>query len=148
MSPGHMLPDQMSPWRFITILDVPRNLPLEFGYNLVSDTWDIKDIEFHWWWVGGGCKAMFKSNPTVWLRLRWDFSNNETLQKILAVKGDVLEKCGKNQHLLISLKSKFWFIPFPVLWSLIVCLVYSHKIPHLDQTIHRVLILLLQRNEE
>ena len=65
MSPGQMLPEQMSPWQLEFVLDVPRNLRLEFHQNRVSNSWDIADIELVWV-VGGGvvCKLKFVSNPT------------------------------------------------------------------------------------
>ena len=48
----------------VSVLDVPRNLPLKFGQNRVNNSLDIADIEF----VrvgGGGCKVNSKSNPMV-----------------------------------------------------------------------------------
>ena len=39
---------------FGSILDVPRNLPVKFHQNRVSNSCDIADFEFVWWWVGGG----------------------------------------------------------------------------------------------
>ena len=29
-----------------SVLDIPRNLPLKFGENRASNSWDIADIEF------------------------------------------------------------------------------------------------------
>ena len=46
-----MLAGQMSPWQLESVLDGPRNLPLKFGQNRASKSWDIADIEFV---VGGG----------------------------------------------------------------------------------------------
>ena len=43
----------MSPWRCESIKDGPRNLPLKFHQNRVSNSWDIADIEFVWGGVGG-----------------------------------------------------------------------------------------------
>ena len=60
-----MLPVQMLPWQLESVLDVPKNLPLKFHQNRVSNSWDIADIEFVWVVVvvvvggGGGCKVIF-----------------------------------------------------------------------------------------
>ena len=83
MKLDHMLPEQTSPWllagcrnlplkfgqNWVTnswnIPDnVPRNLPIKFNQNWVNNSWDIADIEFVWegWWVV--CKVIFVSNPT------------------------------------------------------------------------------------
>ena len=53
----------MSPLQLESVLDVPRNLPLKFDQNRVSNSGDIADIEFLW---GGGCMQSFfsVSNPT------------------------------------------------------------------------------------
>ena len=45
-----MLPGQMSLWQLESVLDVPRNLPVKFHQNRVSNSWDIANIEF----VSGG----------------------------------------------------------------------------------------------
>ena len=50
-SPGRMLPGKMSLWKLAIVHDDPRKLPLKFGQNLVSNSWDNVDIEFVWWWV-------------------------------------------------------------------------------------------------
>ena len=58
MSQGQMFPGQMSLWHMESVKDGPRNLPLKFGKNQVSNSWDIADIEF----VvggGGGCAKSF-----------------------------------------------------------------------------------------
>ena len=67
-----MLPSQMSLWQLESIQDVLRILCLKFHQNRVSNSWDIADIEFLWWWLGGGvvCKVIFVSNPT-YVRLSW-----------------------------------------------------------------------------
>ena len=60
MSPGQMLSVQMSPWQLESVLDVPRNLHLQFHQNRVSNSWDIADIEFAVVVVvvvGGGLKS-------------------------------------------------------------------------------------------
>ena len=61
-----MLPGQMSLCQSESVLDVPRNLPLKFYKNQVSNSLDIADIEFVWVGVVGGvvCKVIFTSNPT------------------------------------------------------------------------------------
>ena len=51
MSPGQMLPGQMSPWQLVCVKDGPRNQSLKFGQNRASISRDIADIEFV---VGGG----------------------------------------------------------------------------------------------
>ena len=61
MSPGQILPEQMSPLQFKYVQDGPRNLSLKFGQNRLRNSWDIDDIEFvvvllrvgEWvgWWV-------------------------------------------------------------------------------------------------
>ena len=48
MSPGQMLPGQISLWQLESVQDGPRNLTLKFGQNRVSNSWDIADIEFLW----------------------------------------------------------------------------------------------------
>ena len=41
-----MLPGQMSPWQLESVEEGLRNLPLKFGQNRVSNSWDIVNIEF------------------------------------------------------------------------------------------------------
>ena len=67
MSPGQMLPGQMSLWQLESVQDGPRNLPLKFGQNRVSNSWDIADIEFLW--GGVVCTVIFMSN----LQLHWGY---------------------------------------------------------------------------
>ena len=58
----------------ISVLDVPMNLCIKFHQNRVSNSWDIGNIEFVWWGMGGGvvCKVIFVSNPTLgYVRLSW-----------------------------------------------------------------------------
>ena len=43
--------------------------------------------KFVWWWVGGVCKVIFMSNPTVVLRLGWGFDNS--LQALAEVRAKV-----------------------------------------------------------
>ena len=45
MLPGQMLSGQMSSWRMEFLLDVPKNLPLKFNQNQVSNIWDIPDMD-------------------------------------------------------------------------------------------------------
>ena len=56
MSQGQILPGQMSSWQLESVLDVSRNLPLKFGQNWASNSWDIANIEFLWWVVVVGKK--------------------------------------------------------------------------------------------
>ena len=48
-----MLRGQMSPWQLGSVKDGPKNLPLKFGQNRASNSWDIAYIEFS----GGGSTA-------------------------------------------------------------------------------------------
>ena len=61
MLPGQMLPGQISLWQLESIQYGPGNLPLKFGQNRVSNSWDIADIEFVW---VGGVQSNFVSSPT------------------------------------------------------------------------------------
>ena len=76
-----MLPRQLSLLQLKSAQDGPRNLPLEFGQNRVSNNLDIADIEFVWWVVVGVCmQSLFRVKPKlrlglVELRLGWDFDN-------------------------------------------------------------------------
>ena len=36
-----MLPGRMSPWQLASVKDCPRNMPLKFGQNRFSNSWDI-----------------------------------------------------------------------------------------------------------
>ena len=53
-----------------SVQDLPRNIPLKFLQNCVSNSGAIASIEFLWvdgvagWWVGVVCKVIFVSNPT------------------------------------------------------------------------------------
>ena len=67
-----MLRGQMSPWQLESVLNVHRNLPLKFHQNRVSNSWDIADIEFLWWWV---VQSHFIVKPNLALRLDWGFDN-------------------------------------------------------------------------
>ena len=40
-----MSPGQMSPWQLGCVMDGPRNLPLKFHQNRVSNSWDIPDMD-------------------------------------------------------------------------------------------------------
>ena len=40
-----ILPVQMSPWHLESVKDGHRNLPLKFGQNRVSISWDIPDMD-------------------------------------------------------------------------------------------------------
>ena len=41
MSPGQMWPGQMSTWQLTSVKEGSRNVPLKFGQNRVSNSWDI-----------------------------------------------------------------------------------------------------------
>ena len=45
MSQGQMLPEQMSFWKLKYVQIGPRNLPLKFGQNRTSNSWDIVDMD-------------------------------------------------------------------------------------------------------
>ena len=45
MSPGQMLPGQMSWWQLQSIVYVPRTLCLKFDPNQASNSWDIADMD-------------------------------------------------------------------------------------------------------
>ena len=89
MSPGQILPGQMSLWQLESVQDGPRNLPLKLGQNRVSNCWDITDIEFLWGgWVVGSYAQSFL-HPTsnyieVRLSLSWGCDNSVycTVQEI------------------------------------------------------------------
>ena len=52
MSPGLMLPGQMSQWQLDFVLDVPWNLHLKFDQNRVSNSWEkfvVEDPQLIWW---------------------------------------------------------------------------------------------------
>ena len=65
---GQMLHGQMSPEQLCPVKDGPRNLPWEFGQNLVRNSWDIADIEFRvvGGGGGGGIKSFFFIEPYVY----------------------------------------------------------------------------------
>ena len=48
----------------------PRNLPLKFGQNRVSNSWDIDDIEFPVV-VGGGVKSVSCQTQLFYVELSW-----------------------------------------------------------------------------
>ena len=56
----------MSQWHLESVKDGPRNLPVKFGQNRVSNNWDIDDIEFAMV-GGGGMPSHFLVNPNFWL---------------------------------------------------------------------------------
>ena len=45
MSPGQIWPGQISTWQLESVRDGPRNLLLKFGQNLISNSWDIPDMD-------------------------------------------------------------------------------------------------------
>ena len=52
---GQLLPVQMSPRHLESVKDGPRNLPLKFGQNRVSISWDIPDMD------NANCFNLFKT---------------------------------------------------------------------------------------
>ena len=111
MSPGQMLPGQMSQWQMASVKDGPRNLPLKFGQNRATNSWDIY---FSGWVelvaepmcrVGGvGCgayvsvgeienKAISTSIDLNWIELNWV---EIELGNCLCHKSSW--QFGKNQH--------------------------------------------------
>ena len=54
MVPGYMLPEQMLPCQFASVIEGTGNLPLKFGQNWISDSLDI-----FCWLVVGGCAESF-----------------------------------------------------------------------------------------
>ena len=40
-----MLTEQMLPWQLASVIEGTRNLPLKFGQNLVTNCWDIPDMD-------------------------------------------------------------------------------------------------------
>ena len=81
MLPGQILPGQMSLWQLESVLDVPRNLPVKFHQNRVSNSWDIAEIEFLWW---VGVQSHFMVKPNLVLRLGWGFDNNIDFHNIVS----------------------------------------------------------------
>ena len=74
-----MLPGQMSLWGLASVKNGLRNLPLKFGPNQATNSWDI---DFFGWvaggWVGGGwvageigIKAISTSIDLNWVELSW-----------------------------------------------------------------------------
>ena len=52
----------------VVVVD-PRNLPLKFGWNRDSNSWDIADIKFVWW---VGVQSHFHVKPSFcYVRLSW-----------------------------------------------------------------------------
>ena len=66
-----MLPGQMLLRQLKSVQDSPMNLRLKFRQNWVSNSWDIADIEFLWWWVGGGGLGVLQSHFHVKPNFRW-----------------------------------------------------------------------------
>ena len=97
MSPGQMLPLQMSLWQLESVLDVPRNLRLKFHQIRVSNSWDIADFEFVWWvgWYAKSfsclCLTQLKvMSGWVELWLSWGFDNFLFVSLTWLIKGPML----------------------------------------------------------
>ena len=76
MLQGQILPVQMSLSQLKSVQDGSRNLPLKFGQNLVSNSWDIADITTFMGgrvagWVGCLKMEIGLSQPQLKLKLSW-----------------------------------------------------------------------------
>ena len=77
---GSMLPQYMALRHFLDIMSVKlvdfvsKSIRIILIF-LISNSWDIVNIEFVWWW--GVCKVTFMSSPTkfmfewAWVELCW-----------------------------------------------------------------------------
>ena len=101
MEPWQLLPGQMSQWQCKSVQNGPRNLPLKFGSNRASNSWDITDMEFVW---VGGVQSHFHIKPNfrwivIELTLSWGFDKN-SLQAHVYIQtdtsGDHCSYCEKN----------------------------------------------------
>ena len=62
----------MSLWHLESVQDGPRNPRLKFCQNRFSNSWDITDIEFTGWVVGGGwCAKSFLRRTQLKVMLGW-----------------------------------------------------------------------------
>ena len=52
MSPGQILPWQMSLLHLESVQDGSKNLSLKFAQYQASNNWDNADVELSWGWVG------------------------------------------------------------------------------------------------
>ena len=95
MLPWQMLPGQMSLWQFKYVQDGLRNLPLKFGHNRVSNSWDIADIEFLWGgvvWFAQSFSCPTSNYIEVTLLLSWGCDNIADMDKCLQDKC-CMDKC-------------------------------------------------------
>ena len=75
----------------IIVVINPRDQPIKFGRNHISNRWDIADVEFPveggWWWW---CKVIFVSNPTLvmlgWVVVGLGFWQKFDLDSIIQVE--------------------------------------------------------------
>ena len=62
VSRTYMLPGQMSPWQLASAKDCPKSLPIKFGQNQVSNSWDTPDMD--------KCRqdkyCLDKCHPDIW----------------------------------------------------------------------------------
>ena len=72
MLQGQISPGQMSLWQLEIVQDGSRNLPLKFGQNRVSNSWDMLCLNYLPGWVGGenGNKAI-SASIGVEVELSW-----------------------------------------------------------------------------
>ena len=78
--------------------------------------------KFVWWWVGGVCKVIFMSNPTIVLRLRlgWGFDNYTELSIGPLVKNQLLW-LWQEMYNNWSLKADYLFFPSIKTFPVLVC---------------------------
>ena len=79
MSPRQMLPGQMSLWQLESVLDVPRNLCLEFGQNRVGNSWDI------WWVVVVVVVTGVKQSQLQVIRLKTEVWQKEQINRVFHI---------------------------------------------------------------
>ena len=73
MLQGQISPGQMLLWQLEIVQDGSRNLPLKFGQNRVSNSWDMLCLNYLPGWVGGWLEKMGikLSQPQFELKLSW-----------------------------------------------------------------------------
>ena len=126
---------QMSLWQLVSAKDGPRILPLKFGKNRVSNSWDIANIEFLvvGWWGLVVRRVIFVSNPTfvmlggLKLWSRWGCDNCLLKKTCFCWKNCPLKKSilSKEQIFfqqkiwleLIQFISCSWLIYLQLLWE-------------------------------
>ena len=66
ISPGQMLPVQISLQQLLAAIEDPRNHGLDFGQNQFRKGWDIAELEFEWVVVAGVCEDILTQNIRKW----------------------------------------------------------------------------------